>query len=194
MGDILIEAGEEPSGVFYIDDGVVRRYAVTIKGEELTLNVYKSGSIFPVSWVLNDALSRHYYEAMTPVTVYKAPKIEVKQFIRQEPDVLLDIATRIYRGVESLFQRMEYLMVGSAKNKLVLEILISARRFGEKKANQTVVKLKLTSKDLAALAGISRETVSRELRKLEQKNLISFKDNTLTIFDLTKLESELQTL
>lgn len=189
--EILIRAADEPAGLFYLTEGIVRQYAITANGEELTINVFKSPSMFPMAWVVNDSISPHFFEAMTSVTAWVAPKNEVLAFLKQEPDILLDLVKRIYKGLDGYFMRMEHLMLGSAQARLIAELLIYARRFGEQLESQVKVNFKLTERDLAAQSGIARETVSREIQKLKQRKLINFERNTLIINDLRKLEEEL---
>lgn len=189
--ELLIRADEQPSGVIYLKDGIVRMYAVSAQGEEVVINTFKSPSFFPMPWVLNDTLSRYYYETATKAVVYRAPKEEFLKFLVQEPEVVMDLLKRIQTGLEGYFLRMEYLMTGNAASRLITEILINAKRFGESYGKNTVVRLKLTEKDLAAQSGIARETVSRILGKLKQKGLIDFQKNILSVRDLPALEVEL---
>lgn len=189
--EILIRPDEDPGSVFYLEQGVVRMYAISANGEELVINIFKPGAFFPMSWVLNNSTPRHYYEAMENVSLRKAPKLEFLEFLTQNPDLVIDLLKRIYLGLEGYFTRMEYLMTGKAASRLITELLIFAKRFGSLANGSTVVSVKLTEKDLAAQAGITRETVSRELQKLKNKGLVKLEKNTLIINDLTKLEAEL---
>jgi len=189
--EILIRAEVEPKSVFYLTEGIVRMYAVSAQGEEVVINIYRPVSFFPMNWVLNDSISHYYFEATTPVTTLKAPKDKFLKFLKSEPEVLFDLVKRIYKGLEGYFLRMEYLMSGSAKSRLITEILISAKRFGKNDGRKVVVSLKMTEKDLAAQTGITRETVSREIHKLREKGLINFEKNTLTVIDILSLEDEL---
>ncbi len=191
-GEVLIEADKAPEAIFYLTEGVVRRYSISPQGEELNLNLFKPISFFPMSWVLNDSIPRHYFEALTPCLVRKAPKKEVLKFLEENPDVIWDAIQRIYRGMEGLWEKMENLMAGNAENRLVSEFVILAKRFGQRKGGGSVmVDLRLTEKDLASESGVTRETVSRIIHKLEQKNLIEFKNSTLVVMDLGKLQDEL---
>lgn len=189
--EILIRAAEEPDGLFFLKEGVVRQYAISAKGEELTINVFKPFSFFPMAWIVNDSISPHFFEAMTAVSVWIAPKKDVLRFIKKEPDTLLYLIKRIYKGLDGYFIRMEHLMLGSAQARLIAELLIYARRFGEKKETQIHINFKITEKDLAAQSGIARETVSREIQKLKQKGLVDFEKNRLTIIDIRRMEEEL---
>ncbi len=190
-GEILVRADDDPTGVFYLVDGVVRRYSISPAGEELNLNIYRPVSFFPMDWAINQTSSSHYYEAMTTVEVFRAPREETVSFLKENNDVMLDLISRVYHGLDGYMMRMEYLMAGNAQVRLLTEILIYAKRFGKLKGGQIIVDLKLTEKDLASQSGIARETVSRELQKLKAKNLISFKKSQLTVLDIKKLEQEL---
>lgn len=192
--EILIRADEEPSGVFYLVDGIVRMYAVSSQGEEVVINLYQPVSFFPMAWVLNNSTSHYYFETLTQVTARKAARDEFLRFIKSEPEILLELLKRIYRGLDGYFSRMEYLMSGSAQARLITEILIYAKRFGVKKESGVEVEIKLTEKDLAAQTGVARETVSREIHKLKAKGFIKFDKNILTIKDLPGLEEELLSL
>src|SRR5690348_16741745 len=191
-GEIIIEADSQPEAVFYITEGVVRRYSISPQGEEINLNLFRPISFFPMSWVLNDSANKHYYETLTPSTMTKAPKKDVLKFLEENPDVVLNLMKRVYRGMDGLWDRMENLMAGNAENRLLTEFIILAKRFGQKDSNGSIsIELKLTEKDLASESGITRETVSRVIHKLEQKNLIEFKNSQLKINDLEKLQNEL---
>ncbi|MBI2022035.1 Crp/Fnr family transcriptional regulator [Candidatus Daviesbacteria bacterium] len=190
-GEILIRPNEVPPGVFYLTEGVVRRYSISSSGEELTLNIFKPISFFPMSWVINDTLTHHYFEALTEVKVIKAPKEDVKNFILKETDILVDLVSRIYRGLDGFMLRMEYLMSGNAYTKLITELLINTKRFGETVKDGTTLKIKLTQRDLAAQTGIARETVSRELKKLKKSGLIDLNNRFIIVKDIHNLEQEL---
>lgn len=186
---LLVTPGKKPPGVFYLKEGIVRQCAISSTGEETTLNIFKPNSFFPMAWVLSNTLNPYYLESGSQVTAWLAPKSDFLNFIKNNPDILLDLVKRIYAGLDGYFLRMESLMQGSAKTKLVTELLIYAKRFG--KNIKEAGNIKITEKDLAAGAGITRETVSRELQKLKKKGILSFNKGFLTIENISKLEKEL---
>lgn len=189
-GDVLIRPESDPDGVFYIKSGSVKMTAISADGEEVVINTFKPGAFFPMGWVLNNTGNRYFYEANEKVEVQKAVKSEFLDFLKAEPEVVFDLVKRIYRGLDGYFLRMEYLMAGNAYSRLVTELVILARRFG-KKENSASIRVKVTEKDLASLSGITRETVSREFKKLIQSGLITFEKNDLIVKDLPALEQEL---
>lgn len=189
-GEILLRADDDPLGIYYLKAGTVKMYGISRKGDELVLNIYKPVSFFPMAWAINNAENKYYYEALTDVEGWRAPKDKTIQFIKSNPDVLYDLVSRIYRGVEGVLMRMNYLMAGSAHSRLINEIFIQAKRFG-KKNKETGVELSMSEKDLAALAGMTRETVSREMKTLKDKGLVLIEKNSITITNMDQLEEEL---
>lgn len=189
-GEPLIEADQNPGGVYYLVEGIVKEYSVNPEGVEVVLNLFKPNAFFPMPWVLNRKPIPHYFEGVKDGKVFKAPEDEFLNFLKQEPEILLDLLRRIYRGLEGMWERLEYSMSGSAYGKFITELLIFAKRFGRKDGLHTVIDFKVFEKDLASQSGIARETVSRLVGKLKDKGLINFENNTVKIYNLEKLESE----
>lgn len=188
-GEIIIRADDTPTQVFYLEQGTVRAYAISQKGEELVVTIFKPFSFFPMSQAVNQTPNNYYYEAMDEVILRKAPTGDVILFIKDNPEILFDLLSRVYKGVEGMMTRMTYLMGESAYKRLLIELVIHAKRFGEKKNEG--VEITLSEKEIAAQSGLTRETVSREIKHLKDKQLIRFEKNTLHINDITALETEI---
>lgn len=187
-GELLIRAEDFPSGVFYLKEGFVREYAISKKGDELVINVFKPISFFPMSWAINETPNAYFYEAMTDVETWRAPKEEVLIFLKNNPDVVYNLLSRVYKGVDGLLTRITYLMAGNAYARLITELLIYVKRFTK---GQNSVTLNISEKDLASVSGMTRETVSREIKVLKRNNLIITEGHKLIINDVQKLEDEL---
>lgn len=188
-GEILVRAGDDLFGIFYLKNGHVKQYSISKKGDELVVNVFKPIAFFPMSWAINNTRNRFFYEAMTDLELWIAPKEETIEFIKTNPDILFNLISRVYSGVDGILIRMTYLMSGNAYPRLIIELVIRARRFGKKNIKE--IKIKISEKDLAAESGLSRETISRGMKILKQKKFVTFEKNTLTITNIGKLEEEL---
>jgi len=191
-GEILIRADENPTGIFYLTEGLVKEYAISKKGEELVVNIFKPRSFFPMTWGINQTPNRFFFEALTTLVVWKAPRENVVEFLHCEPEVMFDLLRRMYKGTDGLLTRMLYLMSGTAYARLITEILISAKRFGLRDKKTGSIMCSISETELAAHAGLTRETVSRVMKHLKDKALVTFHRNNLLVPDVNKLEAELQ--
>lgn len=188
-GGILVRADDDPSGIFYLTVGTVKMYLISRNGDELVLNLFKPISFFPMFWGINETSNLYYFEAMDDVVVWRAPRDDVIAMLKKNPDVVFDLLSRVYRGMEGLLTRMAYLMAGSAYARLITELLITAKRFG--RVGKEGVKFTITEKDLSSSAGMTRETVSREMKQLKEKKLVTFRKNLLVVHSIDALEKEL---
>ena len=189
---ILIQAGEEPAGVFYLVAGRVNQYDISVSGAEVVVNVFQPPAFFPMSWAINKAPNLYFFEAAVDVVVHQAPAADVVEFLRREPDVLFDLLSRVYRGSDGLLRRLAHLMGGDAKSRLLFEIVIAAYRFG-KPDDKGVTHLPFKEGELAKHSGLARETVNRLIQGFKADGLVEVGGNGLTIPDVAKLEAQLGT-
>lgn len=186
-GEILIFAGRAPEGVFLLKEGTVSQYDINSKGDKVVVNVFKPGAFLPMAWAYSKNENNFFYEADTAVVVVLAPAGEVVKFVDDNPTVLRDLLSRVYRGMDGLLKRQVELMGGSANSRLALELVISARRFGQIQADGSYL-LDITERDLADRTGLSRETVNREISKFKTNGYMSVENGSISIKSLEQLE------
>jgi CRP-like cAMP-binding protein len=189
-GEVIIRADDEPAGVYYISEGYVRSYSLTEDGRELTLNIFKPGSYFPMTWAIADIQNSFFYEAMTTLEVSRLPKTEIVDLVKNDNKLLYDLTRRLLIGLNGLVVRMEYLFMGSAYNKVASSILLLARRFGEESKDGLIIRLHFTHQDIASLAGITRETATLEIQNLEKNGLITRENRLIIVKDIERLREE----
>lgn len=187
---LIVRADDIPSGVYYIHKGYIKLYTLSEAGQELTLIIFKPRDFFPVIWAINDSPNTQYCEAITAVELSRAPKEEFLRYINDNPDVLLGVLSKVLTRFEGLLERMGYIIFGDAHQKVASILVICAERFGLKKGNKILIMVPLTHKDIANLIGLTRETTSVELKKLEKLNVCIKEGRFFTVKNLDKLRSE----
>ena len=189
-GHILVFADESPEYIFYIVKGRVRKYDVSYRGDEVIVNIFQPPAFFPMSWVLNKTPNSYFYKTEQETEVHLVPGDKALEFLQSNPDVVLDLLSRVYKGMDGLLGRVVHLMSGTARSRLIYELIIECRRFGVTK-NNTAYSLSTNEVDLAARSGLSRETISREMQKLKQNGWITMSSKAITISDIKQLEQAL---
>jgi CRP-like cAMP-binding protein len=184
-GQILIHAHDNPAHVFRIVEGRIKQYDISYRGDEIVLNTFKSPAFFPMSYAINHTPNVYFYEAESDVTLQPAPIGEAVEFIKANPDIVFDLLSRVYKGTDGLLGRLAHLMGGSARSRVLHELLIESRRFGRPTGRG--VSISLTESDLGAHAGLARETVSREIHKLKADGLITIEKSQIIITNLDQL-------
>lgn len=189
-GQILVFADESPSHIYYITKGKVVQYDVSYRGDEIIVNVYKPPAFFPLSWAVNATHNSYFYKTDSITEVHIIPVDKAVELLKANPDIMFDLISRLYRGIDGLLARVVQLMSGTAKSRLLYEIVIEARRFGVKQPDGSY-RLNINESDLAARAGMSRETVNREMSKIKKTKLVKLDKNVIYIPNLAAIEQEI---
>lgn len=190
-GDIILRAEDAPRGVLYLIKGYIRQFTVSRSGTTLIFHIFKPGSFFPMTWVINNEPNRYYLEAVTPVEMYRAPKEAVRAFLQANPPVVYDLARRLLLGLCGCRYRIEHLMTGTAYKKTVLVILYLARNLSEKGASSVILPVPVTHREIASWIGTTRETASLQVARLKKLGLIRCRRRRLVIPNIKRLEKEI---
>lgn len=186
---LISHPDDSNSSVFFIKSGYVRVYRISEDGEELTLTILKPKDFFPLSYGVTSTANAYYLEAITPLEIWKAPQEQFLSFIKSNPELLYDLTTRLLIRFDGVVSRMESLLFCNAYVKVAATVLMCAKGFGEDFNGNTRVKVPLTHRDIATLVGITRETTSLEMKKLEKEGLLMKSGRFIIITDLKRLES-----
>lgn len=190
-GEVIIRSDDVPQGIFYVKKGYVSFYTILEDGRQVTLNIFKPGSYFPMMWAISNIPNTYYYQAITETSLYRAPKDEVVDFLKGNPDVLFDVTRRILVGLDGILTIIQHLVSGKAHQKIGTTLVVLAKRFGKKERNGDItIDLALTHQDIANLCGITRETTSLAMKKFEKKGLISYNNQHVVVKSIVKLEKE----
>ncbi|HSX18785.1 MAG TPA: Crp/Fnr family transcriptional regulator [Candidatus Saccharimonadales bacterium] len=190
-GETILRAGDNPSGVYFLKKGFVRLFAISKGGDEQTLIIFKEGDFFPLIWAITSEYHNEYFvEAMTPCELLRSPRDQFLKFVGENPDVLFDLTGKILTRLGGLLKRMEYMAFGTAYAKIASILLICAQRFGKREAGGVWILVPLTHSSIASLVGVTRETASLEVKRLEKSGLVVKKNGLFFIKSIEKLKRE----
>lgn len=190
-GATIIRSGDEPAGISYVVDGYVRMYSIFEDGRELTHNIYQPGSFFPIIWGLSDLGNEYFFQSIAPVDVYLAPIEKVIDHLKNNPDDLIALVKRFTIGVNALLTNSEYLLFGFASQRITSALIVLSRRFGKKdNGGGAIITLPLTHQIIASMVGVSRETASIEIKRLERNSSIYRRRRLYIIRNLRQLEQQ----
>ncbi len=182
-GERIIEEGGSVNGIFFIYEGKVKVHKKWESNKEYIVRLAKSGDVlghrgfggalyYPVSatalesskicFIGNDLFDR-LLKTNLPLTY------QLLMFYAGE----LKLAER----------RMRNLVRMSAKSRIADALLMVKQVFGVQEENKSLLKLRMTRKDLAGLAGTTYETVIRSLNALEAEKYIALSGKSIQLLD-----------
>ncbi len=187
-GEVLIRPGEQPTHLIFIKKGMLRRYVISKLGSELTVGAVQPSYPFSFTQFLTNSINRHYIETFSPVEYVKVPKKEFEEYINQNHDVFVELSRRVAHRVEELHTNIEYYLTGDAYMKVASIIYLIGERSGKPNEGGIEIESMPTHKDISELIGLTRETVSLQILKLEKDGVIKRKGRKLIIPSRQKIE------
>ena len=188
-GEIVLR-GENPTGVVYIQSGFVGVYSISDEGNRYVHIIYKPGEMFPLIWAFNDVLRRVFYEALSELVVAEVPKEDFLKFIKQNTGAANDVLKQLANQFYVFADRLDNLEYKSASEKVAYRLMFLASRFGKRQGKAIVIKAPLTHELISESINLARETVSREIEKLEKLGIVSHSGKHIVINDIGKLSHE----
>jgi CRP-like cAMP-binding protein len=150
-----------------IETGVVRTLTLLEDGTPVVLGLWGAGDI--VGRVLSKA-DPYQIECLTPVEATVVPK-------QNWYEVTEAMISHIQRSGEL----MEILHCRQAEASLLRLFAWLAQRFGQQTGQGKLIDLRLTHQDIAELTGLTRVTVTRILKDLENQGVIQRKQRNFIV-------------
>lgn len=187
-GEVLVTQSEAPEAVYFIKAGLVKAYNLTTQGEEKPISYSQSGEILPLEWVFAKYdHAPYFYEALTDTVVYIIPRPDFLEFVRNRPDVLFDLCHKLVTRRITHQMHIHALQQSKASDKVLYVLDFLTQSYGEStKSGLTKVTIPFAQQDLANFMGLTRETTSIELKKLERQDVIYF-ERPHFLVDVVKL-------
>ncbi len=186
--DYIIGPNQQPPGVFYIDEGVVKAYDLTKYNEENLLIIRKPNEIFPLIWAITGEERSVIYQALEKTVTWKVERLQFLSLIEKHKSIMspiLDMTVEMYRLHSERILNLEYRTV---RERIISFLFTMSRRFGVQTDEGIKIELPLRHQDIASSVNSSRETTSREIGALTKKGLIEHKRSYI----LLKNPAELQ--
>lgn len=190
-GDLIIGIDPEPKGVYFVDTGFVKAYSITDSGEEFLHIIYQHGEIFPFIWAYRRKNPDLYYEALNQTLLWSVTREQFTQFVKSNSNGGYELARQMAQQLQVINDRLDNLEYKKSSERIAYRLLFLAGRFGKKQNHNVMIDAPITHDLIARSVNLTRESVSRELEKLERANIIERQGHKIIIRSVTKLSQRL---
>jgi CRP-like cAMP-binding protein len=185
--EIIIRDGDPFTRVFYLKSGFVRLYILSRTGRELSLFIYPPGSYFPTLMGVAKGDSTYYFETKSEVVAYAAPADEFCKFLHLNPDILFDLTQRTNIMLRRFLHQVEVFSTETPYIRTVSTIIFLHEIYSQA-LNKINPIIPISHQELATWTHTTRETVSRQIEKLEHNQVIKCDKGKIRINDLNRLK------
>ena len=188
--DQFIYFPDEPSEYIYmIAQGRVRLGHYSAEGKEIITSILTVGEIFGELAIAGEDKRKDFAQSMDGDTkICKLSIQELKELMYGDRELSFKVLKLVGLRLMKLERKLESLVFKDARTRIIEFLKDTAAWKGKKVGYETLIQTKLTHKDIAALTGTSRQTVTTILNELKEKNQINFDRRRILIRDLENLK------
>ncbi len=187
-GRVLYAPGDRSEALFMLKKGRVRIYRVTPDGWEFTLAVVEAGTMFGEMALTAQRLREAYAEATEPSDICVLRRGDLERVVRDNPDVGLRMLHVLSERLRLCEIRLEDIGFKNAPARLASLVLQLAESEGVMTAEGPRIPTHYTHRQLAAMIGSSRETVTRAFTRLQDAGAVELRNRHIHVKDPAALE------
>jgi CRP-like cAMP-binding protein len=175
--------------IYMIAQGRVKIGHYLDDGQEVINAILTTGEIFGELALAGEEKRRDFAQVMDDNTTICPLGIDdLKNLMVENRELSFKMLKLVGLRLMKLERKLEALVFKDARTRVIEFLKDTASWKGKKVGYETMIPTKLTHKDIAALTGTSRQTVTTILNDLKEKNLIYFDRKKILIRDLQKLQ------
>jgi CRP-like cAMP-binding protein len=191
-GERLYSQGDSGDGLFGVIQGRVRLSNTSRDGKELLVMLVEPGD-----WIgeisLLDGLPRSQDAiAMDHCAVLFLAKARFDVLLTAHPELYQHFIPMLCRKLRLALSYVEGVILMPLASRLAQRIMELAKFYGVRDQSEGIlIDVHLPQEDIAKMLGVSRQAISRELKRLESEGIIALAYGQLRVLDMLALQQEL---
>lgn len=186
-GSHLFYQGEDPHAVWFVETGRVKWFKVSEDGQEQILQLVNPGEAVGLVALLDRKPYVAAAKALEETTAWTLSIQDFDRMVLKHPELALLVMRQLGDGVRWLLEHIHCMQHRSAHERVVSVLM----RKAQVRENGLRV-IPLTHQEIAQLAGMARETVSRALSDLQRRGAVSLTRNQVVLLDPSRFWAPVQ--
>jgi CRP/FNR family transcriptional regulator, cyclic AMP receptor protein len=181
--------GEPATSIYMIASGRVKVGHYLDDGKEVISAILTTGEIFGELALAGEDHRKDFAQSMdTNTSICPLSINDLKSLMYEDRELSFKMLKLVGLRLLRVERRLELLVFKDARTRIIEFLKDAASWKGKKVGFETMIPSRLTHKEIAALTGNSRQTVTTILNELKDQNLINFDRKKILIRDLANLK------
>ena len=171
---MLFLTGDAGDGCYRVEDGLLKASVIAPGGGERILAILGPGAIVGELSMIDGAPRSASVSALREAKLTFVSRAAFEAFGQANPELYRHVMTLLARRLRDTNDALAATSFLSLKGRVARALLSLAEAFGhDVGGGRILIRQKVTQSDLAAMAGIARENVSRILKDWTTRSLVS---------------------
>ncbi|MGF7039700.1 response regulator [Mucilaginibacter lappiensis] len=181
-GQVIYYEGDKGYGLYLVMSGKIKTIKQVSDGRELMTGMYAADDYLGIHAILSNETYADTATALEDCQLCLIPKDQLDELLNQYPEVGRAFIKLLANDIREKEEQLLQLAYHSVRKKMAEAILRIYRQ-----QDSAEMRFKISREDLAAMAGMATETVSRSLADFKDEGLVDKKGSTITILNLERL-------
>jgi CRP-like cAMP-binding protein len=181
-GQVIYYESDKGYGLYVVISGKIKTIKHADDGRELMTGMYTADDYLGIHAILSNEPYADTATALEDSLLCLIPKDQLDELLNQYPEVARAFIRLLANDIREKEEQLLQLAYHSVRKKMAEAILRIYRQ-----QDAADMSFKIAREDLAAMAGMATETVSRTLADFKDEGLIDKKGGTIAILNLDRL-------
>ena len=187
-GVVIFNEEDPADGLYRIKFGFVKVYRESEDGREKTLAILSAGDFLGEMAAFGPPLRSASAKTLDPTEVLFIHQQHFEECLRTIPAFGLLITQTVTERLREANKQIANLSNLGSRDKVICQIVALMEHYGCQAPQGLMLKPRLTHGDIASLAGVSRETVTKTLKKMKDEGRMGAEGHRLIVPDLNRLK------
>ena len=179
---VIYYEGDKGYGLYLVISGRIKTIKQVNDGRELMTGMYTTDDYLGIHAILSNEAYADTATALEDCQLCLIPKDQLDELLNLYPEVARAFIKLLANDIREKEEQLLQLAYHSVRKKMAEAILRIYRQ-----QDSAEMSFKISREDLAAMAGMATETVSRTLADFKDEGLIEKKGGTIIILDTERL-------
>jgi CRP/FNR family transcriptional regulator len=188
-GETLFERGDTGDGCYWLRRGVVAVYVASATGDQRILAILGPNAIVGELAMIDGMPRSASIRALRACELNFISRAAFTDMLRRHPELYGDIVKTLAARLRQTDEDMAASSFQSVRARVARALLQFASHLGEQVGPERVlIRHSITQSDLAAMAGVARESVSRTLREWQRRKILEGSSRAGYVVNMPGLE------
>jgi len=189
-GENIFHEGTKPPGLYVVCRGHAKVYKTSRTGEQLLVRIENPGDLLGHISLLVGGAYAGSAESMGESVVSLIDQDKFFRFLRQTPDASIALLKALSLDVRRGEDKARDIAYKPARARLATILLDLVKTNENGNGNGSILNraVFMKRKELAEMAGLTPETITRVLKDFEQRNLIKKQKDSIVVLNTSTLE------
>lgn len=181
---------QEPSkSIFYLKEGRIKIGTYSNEGKEVIKSIVYPGQLFGELGLIGEVRRSDFAKSLNESVKVSIINIDdMREMMNENMHLNLKVMTQIGNRLRKVERRLEALIFKSARARIVDLLKDMAQERGLNVGYEVLLRQFFSHREIAAMTGTSRQTVTKVLSDLKRSNLIHTDRKNILIRDMANLE------